>query len=77
MNKELISKLQPLFNKRGSLVRAQNRCIEAYGEMQLRFIDSTFVLDLTQAEIKSIISEQISNIENSICDIADAMETGE
>ena len=72
MNKELISKLQPLFNKRDSLVRAQDKCLETYGEMEICFIDSTFVLDLTQAEIKSIISDKISNIDNSICEIADA-----
>ena len=78
MNKELISKLQPLFSTHASLVRAQDKLNERPRmdcQIKLHFIDSTFVfdivLDIARDDVKKIISEQISNIENSICEIAE------
>ena len=84
MNKELISKLQPLFSTHASLMRALGELDKRPGvdcQMSLHFDGPTFtydvVLDIPRDNIKKIISEQISNVEYSICDIANAMETGE
>lgn len=81
MAKDFIPELQPLFCSRASLLQAQDKLTnnpDMDCQMRLRFADGSEVaLKIKRADIESLISEQVSNVESSIHNALDAIVTEE